>query len=61
MGIKKDELILDMIIVRAYHYEVLKQLINNVFDYIDEDGVVHEYKVFTASAGQIRTKKKLFL
>lgn len=61
MGIKKDEAILDMIIVRAYHYEVLKQLIENGFDYIDEDGVVHEYKVFTASAGQIRTKKVIFI
>lgn len=61
MSIKKDETILDMIIVRAYHYEVLKQLIENGFDYIDENGEIHEYKVFTASAGQIRTKKVIFI
>lgn len=61
MGIEKDEVVLDMIIVRAYHYSVLEQLMKNGFEYIDEDGVVNEYKVFTASAGQIRTKKVIFI
>lgn len=61
MDIKKDEVVLDMIIVRAYHYEVLKQLIENGFDYVDEYGEIHSYKVFTASAGQIRTKKVIFI
>lgn len=61
MKIKKDEVIMDMIIVRAYHYEVLKQLIENGFKYIDENGVAHNYRVFTASAGQIRTKKVIFI
>lgn len=61
MNIKVDDLIMDMIIVRAYHYEVLKQLIENGFEYIDEEGVVNKYRVFTASAGQIRTKKVIFI
>lgn len=61
MGIKADELIMDLIIVRAYHYDVLKQLILNGFEYVDEDGIINEYKVFTASAGQIRTKKVIFI
>lgn len=61
MNIKADDLIMDMIIVRAYHYEVLRQLIENGFEYIDENGVINKYKVFTASAGQIRTKKVIFI
>lgn len=61
MGIKPNEAILDMIIVRAYHYEVLKQLINYGFEYVDCNGEVRKCRVFTASAGQIRTKKVIFI
>ncbi|MGL5149109.1 MAG: RNA dependent RNA polymerase, partial [Clostridium sp.] len=61
MEIEEDELNLDIIVVRAYHYKVLEQLITNGFDYIDIDGVVCKYRVFTASAGQIRTKKVIFI
>ena len=61
MGIKSDEVVADFIVVRAYHYEVLKQLIENGFEYADKDGVIHEYITFTASAGQIRTKKVIFM
>lgn len=71
MGIKEDEVSLNMIIVRVYHYSVLKQLItngftlqrkktiNNITLIIDKEPI--KYKVFTSSAGQIRTKKVVFM
>lgn len=61
MDIKTDELVMDILIVRVYHYPVLQQLIENGFEYITEDGEVKTYRVFTASAGQIRTKKIIFI
>lgn len=61
MEIKENELITSMMLVRVYHYTVLKQLIKFGFTYIDEWGEIHTYKFFTASAGQIRTKKALFI
>lgn len=61
MNISPDEIVIDMMIVRAYHYSVLKQLIENGFTYTDINGQVKKFKVFTASAGQIRTKKVLFI
>jgi len=61
MNIKADELVMDILIVRVYHYPVLQQLIENGFEYITEDGEVKNYRVFTASAGQIRTKKIIFI
>lgn len=61
MDIKADETITDIIVVRVYHYTILKQIINGGFKYIDENGNTKKYKVFTASAGQIRTKKVIFI
>ena len=60
MDIKPNEINLDMVVVRAYHYEVLRQLIENGFIY-SKDGEEIKYRIFTASAGQIRTKKVLFI
>lgn len=61
MEIEPDEIVTDMMVVRAYHYSVLKQLIENGFTYTDGNGTIKKFKVFTASAGQIRTKKVLFI
>lgn len=55
-GYKTNELTKDMIVVKTYHYNVLEDLIKDGF-YIDDE----KYKVFTASAGQIRTKKTVFI
>lgn len=71
MGLKIEDINLEMIIVRVYHYDVLKQLItngftlqrkktiNNITLLIDKEPI--KYKVFTSSAGQIRTKKVIFI
>jgi hypothetical protein len=61
MDIKSDELVIDMVLVRVYHYRVLQQLIENGFTYTNEEGIEKKYRVFTASAGQIRTKKVIFI
>lgn len=62
MGVEADEMVLDLIVVRAYHYSILEELIKNGFEYIDkETGEIKTYRVFTASAGQIRTKKVIFI
>lgn len=46
----------DLIIVKAYYFEVLKDIVINGFTYGGE-----KYICFTASAGQIRTKKTVFI
>ena len=46
----------DIIIVRVYYFEVLKNLIDNGFNLNGE-----KYIYFTSSAGQIRTKKCVFI
>lgn len=46
----------DLIIVKAYYFEVLKDIVINGFTYGEE-----KYVCFTASAGQIRTKKTVFI
>lgn len=46
----------DILIVRAFYYDVLESLIVDGFIYKNE-----KYKIFTASAGQIRTKKTVFI
>lgn len=61
MKIGNNELVMDMIIVRAYHYKVLEQLIKYGFIYRTKDDEIKKYRVFTASAGQIRTKKVIFI
>lgn len=62
LNFSSDEVVEDIIIVRVYHYPVLKQLIEKGFTYTNQEtGEVKEYKVFTSSAGQIRTKKVIFI
>lgn len=57
MGLKTNELTRDIIVIRVFYFKVLKDIINNGF--IDENG--EKYVCFTASAGQIRTKKVVFV
>lgn len=56
MGLKYNELTTDLIIVKVYHYSVMKQLLEKGFDFQDE-----HYKFYSSSAGQIRNKKLLMI
>lgn len=46
----------DILVIRPYHYPILDQLINDGYDYEGS-----HYVILTASAGQIRTKKCVFI
>lgn len=46
----------ELLIIRPYHYPILKQLIKNGYNYKG-----NHYVFLTASAGQIRTKKSVFI
>lgn len=56
MGMKTNGLYKDITIIRAFYYDVLKDIILNGFMWDDE-----KYVCLTASAGQIRTKKVVFI
>lgn len=56
IGMKEDTLSTDLFVVRAYYYDVLKELIEDGFIYQGE-----KYIYFSSSAGQIRTKKTVFI
>lgn len=56
LGIKEDSLTDKIIVVRAYYYQVLKELIKNGF-MLDEE----KYIYFSSSAGQIRGKKGVWI
>lgn len=56
MGVPIDTFTEDLIIVKTYYFKVLEDLIKMGFIYNNE-----KYILFTASAGQIRTKKTLFI
>lgn len=56
MDLKPNEITNDLLIIRPYHYIILKQLIRNGYDFNN-----NHYRVLTASAGQIRTKKCVFI
>lgn len=56
IGADTDELTKDMIIVQTYYYEVFRQLVEEGFLLNGE-----KYRIFTASAGQIRTHKTVFI
>lgn len=56
LGMETGKLHDDLIIVRAYYFDVIRDLILNGFTYNGE-----KYICFTASAGQIRTKKVVFI
>lgn len=56
MGFEVGEITNDMLVIRPYHYIILEQLINNGYNYNN-----NHYIMMTASAGQIRTKKCVFI
>jgi len=56
LGIPTDALSVDIIVVQSYFFEILKDIVVNGFIFKSE-----EYILFTASAGQIRTKKTVFI
>ena len=55
-NIKPDTLIDDLIIVQTFYFEVIEDIIKDGFIYNGE-----KYIMFTASAGQIRVKKVVFI
>lgn len=56
IGAKPDELCEDFMVVQVYYFDVIKDLIYHGFTYKGE-----KYVYFTSSAGQIRTKKTVFV
>lgn len=56
MGLEVGKLSKDLMIVQTYYFDVIEDLIKNGFYYENE-----KYIVLTASAGQIRTKKTVFI
>jgi hypothetical protein len=56
LGMETNHLYDDMIIVRVYYFEILKDIILDGFYHSGE-----KYTFLTASAGQIRTKKVVFI
>ena len=56
IGAKQDELCEDFMVVQVYYFDVIKDLIHHGFMYKGE-----KYVYFTSSAGQIRTKKTVFV
>ena len=55
-GIEVNDLTYDMFIVEIYYYDIAKDIIVNGFDYDNK-----HYVYFSSSAGQIRTKKAVFV
>lgn len=55
-GIRPDERSTDIMAVQTYFYKIMEQLITNGYTYKQE-----KYVFFTSSAGQIRTKKTVFI
>ena len=56
IGAKPDTLCEDFMVVQVYYFDVIKDLIYHGFMYKGE-----KYVYFTSSAGQIRTKKTVFI
>lgn len=56
IGAKQDELTEDFMVVQVYYFDIIKDLIYHGFTYKGE-----KYIYFTSSAGQIRTKKTVFV
>ena len=56
IGAEPDRLCEDFMVVQVYYFDVIKDLIYNGFSYKGE-----KYIYFTSSAGQIRTKKTVFI
>lgn len=56
IGAKQDELCEDFMVIQVYYFDMIKDLIYHGFEYKGE-----KYVYFTSSAGQIRTKKCVFV
>jgi hypothetical protein len=56
IGMKVDSVSTSLLVVRVYYYQVLRELIEDGFTYEGE-----KYIYFSSSAGQIRTKKCVFI
>ena len=56
IGAQQDELCEDFMVIQVYYFDVIKDLIYYGFTYKGE-----KYIYFTSSAGQIRTKKTVFI
>ena len=56
IGAKEDELCEDFMVIQVYYFDIIKDLIYFGFMYKGE-----KYIYFTSSAGQIRTKKCVFI
>lgn len=56
LNINKETVTKDIIVVHAYYFEILEDIIKNGFMLDDE-----KYIYFSSSAGQIRTKKAVFI
>ncbi|WP_409971669.1 hypothetical protein [Bacillus sp. Bva_UNVM-123] len=56
LGMKINSTSTDIIVVRVYYYQILEELISNGFIYKGE-----KYIYFSSSAGQIRTKKGVWI
>ena len=56
LGMETGGLYDDIMVVRTYYFDVIRDLISNGYIYNGE-----KYVCFTASAGQIRTKKTVFI
>lgn len=56
IGAQTSALTKDLLIVKACYFKVLYDIVTNGFDWDDE-----HYVYFTASAGQIRTKRSVFI
>lgn len=56
LNLKTNELTTDIIIVKVYFFDILKDIIKTGFKLNGE-----KYKYLTSSAGQIRTKKTVFI
>jgi two-component sensor histidine kinase len=55
-GMEINELTTDIMVVQTFFYDVIEQIIKNGFLYNGE-----KYRYLTSSAGQIRTKKTVFI
>jgi len=53
---KQDELCKDFMVIQVYYFDIIKDLIYHGFEFEGE-----KYIYFTSSAGQIRTKKVVFI
>jgi len=56
LKISENQLSTDIMVVKVYYFDIIKDLIHNGYIYNGE-----KYKFLTASAGQIRTKKTVFI